>query len=182
MEQQQEKPLQLKRPKSKVSRAWDYLSWFLLAAVLAWQAPKWWNTHQRQGTTFQQAEVFQLSGETTHLPVQGVKSVLVFWASWCGPCRIQLGMLKDGYKDGDFAAENIHLINMAETEQEVRTYLADHPMPFTSYLSPDPDAWKKFAVQATPTVLFVNPDGVVDYATTGISPLLNLRIKNFLGQ
>ncbi|MCB0422684.1 MAG: TlpA family protein disulfide reductase [Bdellovibrionales bacterium] len=166
--------------KTILNRLFDSLAWLLVLVLLFWQAPRWWKTYQRQGMPLNQVEVYAFDGDPLLLPQIGGKSILVFWASWCGPCQAQLSMLSNAYKNGDFQKEAIYLVNLGEDKKIVESYLKENPSPFRIYLSRDSSAWKEFEVLATPTILFILPNGVIDYATTGLSPLLNYRIKSFL--
>lgn len=99
--------------------------------------------------------------------VKGTPLVINFWASWCGPCRIEapeLVKLHNQYGD----KIKIYAINVTESdsargaEQFVEKYGFQFPVLFDK----GDNVSTKYGVVAIPTTFFINKDGkIVDMIT-----------------
>lgn len=159
------------------------LNWFayaVIAFLLVSKVPTFYHNFKLQDTAAAQMSVKKLSGETIALPAPGQKSVLVFWATWCGPCRVELGRLNDMVKDNAIMPEQIIAINIQESIETIQDYLKSHPYEFTIALDESGAASQFFDVKGTPTVVFLDDQGKINWITTGLSPFLSFRIKSFL--
>ena len=103
----------------------------------------------------------------------------MFWATWCVPCQRQIQLLQKGVDAGDMSLDQVKLINLGEERELVVEYINNHQVKMATYLS-EADAWRKFDVVATPTILFIGKESKIEYVTTGFSPMINFRIANFL--
>lgn len=114
-------------------------------------------------------------GQTLSLAdLHGKAVFLNFWASWCGPCRLEMpeiqrlsGALPEGTA--------ILTVNMTAQESSAETalaYLEEHGYTFPVGLDPTGEAGERFGANSLPTSLFISPDGVV---TARIAGPLTLR-------
>jgi thiol-disulfide isomerase/thioredoxin len=91
-----------------------------------------------------------------------------FWAAWCPPCVREmpsLQRLQDKLKDKPFT---ILAVNMAETEAEVRDFLAHKvKVDFTILMDRDGQALKVWKVFVFPTSFVLGPDGKIKYGLYG---------------
>lgn len=92
--------------------------------------------------------------------------VLVFWATWCKPCRKGIAQLTANQPELEEAGIRIVLINLGEKEDKVREYLEDNPQPYTVVLDPfekSVDTYLDIHGTATlPKTVLIRPDGVVE--------------------
>jgi cytochrome c biogenesis protein CcmG/thiol:disulfide interchange protein DsbE len=104
------------------------------------------------------------------------KKIYLFWATWCGPCHLQMKIIKNSIEAGTITKEQVRAISMAENVQTVREYQNKENWPFEILVDDRTDSWQRLEIQGTPSIMFVE-NAVVTYFSTGISPLLQLRLK-----
>lgn len=132
-----------------------------------------------QGAEAPQVEVVSLAGA----PMEGLagqKKVLVFWATWCGPCEVELGRINRLIKNGDIQARDVLAIVPQEAPDVVSQAVQDRGYQMPVALDPRGITSRNFKVTGTPTVVLLDRDGKIHWVTSGLSPSLELRIKNFL--
>ena len=108
-----------------------------------------------------------LDGKPFRLSEQKGKIVLVnFWATWCGPCRMEIPdliALQKKYADKGFTVVGIAEDEPAKTKAFVEQIGINYPV----MIEPD-GAGRAFGVTALPSSVLVNRDGKVIYAMRGI--------------
>lgn len=132
-----------------------------------------------QGGAAPQVEVVSLQGA----PVEsfaGQKKVLIFWATWCGPCEVELSRINRLIKNGDIQAQDVLAIVPQEPHGIVAQAVQDRGYQMPVALDPRGLTSRNFKVTGTPTVVLLDQDGKIRWVTSGLSPSLELRIKDFL--
>jgi thiol-disulfide isomerase/thioredoxin len=105
-----------------------------------------------------------------------------FWASWCGPCRMEMPEIQR--LADDLGANNqvsILTVNMTSQESSAAAalnYLSQHGYNFPVLLDPTGQAGHDYRVLSLPTSLFVSPDGIVTARING--PLTRSAIADYL--
>ncbi|MDP7321552.1 MAG: TlpA disulfide reductase family protein [Bacteriovoracaceae bacterium] len=105
------------------------------------------------------------------------KSLVIFWMSTCGPCKLEMARLKSSVNDGKINKNAIFAINPFETEKEIRKFIKKNDFPFI-FIS-DPNLSKDLNITATPTILFLDKN-IVKNMKTGISFTGIWSAENFL--
>lgn len=108
------------------------------------------------------------------------KKVLVFWATWCPPCEMELSRINELIKDKRIPAEAILAISMQEDKSLVDKIVAERGYQFPVAYDLDGKVSQLFKIQGTPTLVFLNGDKTIRWLSTGLSPLLKLRLNVFL--
>lgn len=95
--------------------------------------------------------------------------VVDFWASWCGPCRLQAEILHKLREDYRADAVSFVAINVGEPEELVRQFVEDEPFSYPVLMDPTQSVSSRYEVYALPTVMVIGPDSVIDYSRIGVS-------------
>lgn len=107
--------------------------------------------------------------------------VLNFWASWCGPCRIetphfQRAQLKYGNQIGLFG------VNQGENARTVTDFGRSFGLTYPLLVDESSTVSNQYAVLNLPTTVFIDRDGVVQEVFLGIlsQAVLEERINKLL--
>ncbi len=159
-------------------KSWKFSDWFLAVILLYFlinKAPGLFEQHKLQGTKLNPI----LMGER-FIPTPKAKSVLVFWASWCGPCTIELNRIQKAINEREITSNNIFAVNMGDEENLVNKVVTERKYTMPIVLDKNGALANKVNVQGTPTISFIDENGVIVWLSTGLSPTLIYRIKKFL--
>jgi thiol-disulfide isomerase/thioredoxin len=99
--------------------------------------------------------------------LRGYPVVVNKWASWCGPCRAEFPIFQ---KAAVQEAKRIAFVGVDSTDNDddARTFLADFPLSYPSYVDPDLKVARVFnGVGAFPTTAFYDKQGKVAYIHQG---------------
>lgn len=121
-----------------------------------------------------------ISGENFSLHVQSKKTILVFWATWCGPCEIELKRINQMVIDKKIKPSDILAISSHEDESIVKEKAKRENYIFNIATDPRGIISTLYQVSATPTIIFIDDRNVITWMTSGISPTLEYRITSFL--
>jgi len=101
-----------------------------------------------------------LTGKTVKLSDYKGKVVMInFWASWCGPCRQEMPLLEDMYKDLSSAGFVLLGVNLDEETADAKDFLSSTPVSFPVLLDPEGSVAEKYKNQAMPSSFFVDKQG-----------------------
>jgi peroxiredoxin len=92
-----------------------------------------------------------------------------FWATWCGPCRMAMPGLQDladKFKGRDL---EILSVDQGEPADQVRNLIERQKYTFHVVLDQDQAVGNKYGVQAIPTLVLVDTNGVVQWMRVGYS-------------
>ena len=119
-------------------------------------------------TTAPALQLNNLDGEPYDLKnTQGHWRFVHFWASWCGPCRKEMpGIERMIAALGDSELE-IVLINTAETEDEVFTFLGIVAPDLVPLMDSDGKVTEVWQPRGLPATYLVDPAGRIQYQALG---------------
>lgn len=99
----------------------------------------------------------------------GKPIVLNFWASWCGPCQMEMPDFQERYEAlGDQVQFlMIYMTTGRETQATAEAFLADKGYTFPVFFDTMSDAALTYGAYALPTTFFIDAEGYVVAAATG---------------
>lgn len=154
---------------------------FLVFVLCLWvpKIPGMIDYFKMQGKPAPQIEVEPLEA-SSQIHIAGAKKVLVFWATWCGPCEVELGRINRLIKNGEIRAQDVLAIVPQESRNVVLRSVQERGYQMPVALDPQGITSRNFNVAGTPTVALLEEDGRMRWVTSGLSPSLEWRIKEFL--
>lgn len=155
---------------------------FLAALIyLIYQkAPSIYEHYQAQGIKIPAQQMNLISGEKIDLAKSAKPYAIVFWATWCGPCDIELLRLQKMITNGDINAESVIAVSIGEELTTVAKAAKERNYTFLVATDESYNIANAFKVKGTPTVVLVNQDMSIEWISTGISPSLEFRVKKHL--
>lgn len=93
-----------------------------------------------------------------------------FWASWCGPCRREMPTIQAIFPEFDASQLEIVLINTAESEDTVFSFLAEVAPDITPLMDTDGLVTEQWQPRGLPATFFVDPEGRLRYLALGGRP------------
>ena len=95
--------------------------------------------------------------------------LLNFWASWCGPCRLENPFFQDIYENEVFSDKGLVIlaVNIGEDFATANKFMVDNGLSFTVLLDTDGKVTRKYNVRVIPTTFFIDRNGMVRAVKVG---------------
>lgn len=107
--------------------------------------------------------VYEDSGEAVSLiDMRGKPTVVNFFASWCGPCKMEMPHFDEAFKT--YGEEiNFMMVNLCaygnDTKENGKKLVAEGGWTFPVYFDTEGEAVTAYNVRSMPTTIFVSADG-----------------------
>lgn len=109
-----------------------------------------------------------LDGEETSLSDWRGQPVLVnFWATWCGPCEIEMPAIETAYQAHKEEGLVVLAVAVDDSADNVRGFAEKHQLSFQPLMD-DGQVSLTYQVFGLPTSYFVAPDGRITDVHTGL--------------
>lgn len=92
---------------------------------------------------------------------------LHFWASWCGPCRVEMPAIQQLADKMNAEKFQVIMINTAEDEDTVFEFLGSINVELNSLLDVDGRVTEVWKPRGLPTSFLIDPEGKVKYQAIG---------------
>jgi peroxiredoxin len=139
-----------------------------LAATLMLALPAWAGAGDVQAPAF---TLQSLDGKTVTLgQYKGDVVMINFWASWCGPCRQEMPLLDDIYKQYKDMGFVLLGVNVEPDASNANGWLKKTPVSYPILYDPKSSVSQLYSVQAMPTTVIIDRQGVVRYVHNGYLP------------
>ena len=126
-----------------------------------------------------------LNGDTVSLAdYRGKKTVVVsYWASWCGPCKVELPELREFYQRYHKADANFEILAISIDEQkaDAEKYAAAEKLPFPVLFDPQSKTADTYSVEGIPTMFVIDKSGKIVHAHVGLEQAMQIQLIGELG-
>ncbi len=143
----------------------------LIAFFLVIQGPNLWNNFKMQGESIEKMEAILIKNNQAISFPANDNSVVLFWATWCAPCKLEMNRLQNAIDAGDISPLKVWAYNPFEDVETSKKFIAKSNYKF-QFIATNPDIGKALNIKATPTYLWLQGNQVYRM-TTGIS-IINL--------
>lgn len=165
--------------KSKAFKSIFNFAFVLLTAYTAVLLySRWVARDPRQGSKAIQFSAQSIDGTKLSLPLaDGKPSVFVFWATWCGPCKVELDRMKQAAKDGEIPSDRIFAVSLGEPLETVASEANLRGYSFPVFADESNEASRAFKIRVTPTIMTVDKAGIINWVSEGIHPLTTKGVR-----
>lgn len=96
--------------------------------------------------------------------LQGEPAVIVFWTAWCPSCKEEAPEINK--LTANFGGKGVRVlgINIGEGEARVREGIKEFGIEYDVVRDTDTKVAKRYGVVGTPTIVFLDRDGITRYA------------------
>ncbi len=186
----------MSEPASRMERIWRHpvvrwaerLFWVAIAIFavirLGPQLSAWTGIGPALGT-LPEYSITTLDGEViSSANLKGRTVVLNFWATWCGPCRLEMPALQNIHEGMDPAEVAVIGLSVDVTERSVRGYLEEHGYSYPIAMASSEIRRAVGGITAVPTTFIIGPDGVVQHRVLGYfaPPAMRAAVRRMVGR
>lgn len=130
------------------------------------------------GDTAPDFTVQMLDGSRVTLSsLRGKPLLLIFWATWCPPCRNELAHLQEGVIDVYGDKISVLPISRGEDEGKVKAFIKKMGYSFNVGLDPDQYIYRLYATNYIPRCCVIDDAGVVVYAGVGYDDVVAAEVR-----
>ena len=166
-----------------VARRSQWLGWIFLIGlvgfVLVKRMPTIIGQFRSQGQHLPTFSVPLIRGgdyDSAHDPR---KRAFVFWATWCGPCEVELGRLQQMIDAHEIDPGGVIAISISEDEDVVRAASVKRGYTFLIGLDKSGAVAHRLKIPSTPTIILRTAENKAVWISSGISPTLVPRLRRF---
>lgn len=110
--------------------------------------------------------------------LRGRPVLLNHWATWCGPCRLEIPeLLRATQENPDLA---VLAVNMMEARSQIEPFAAEFNMEIPVIIDPEGKVRDLYGVRGLPTTILVDREGKISAIWAGL--LTNSKLNELLSQ
>ena len=115
--------------------------------------------------------------KVTLAALQGKPTLLIFWATWCPPCRLELSKLQEHIIDRYGDKINVLPISRGEERAKVEEYISKMGYTFAVGLDGDQSIYRKYATNYIPRCFVIDAKGKVLYSGVGYDEAIAKEVE-----
>jgi peroxiredoxin len=114
---------------------------------------------------------------------RGKTLVVTFWASWCGPCRLEMPVLARFYRQQHKPTSDFEILAIStdDAKDAAESAAKSLKIPFAVGLDADNRVADSYHVDAIPTLFVADKTGKIIYSNTGYEMTLDFMLAQQLG-
>ena len=120
--------------------------------------------------------------EVTLSKLQGKPTLLIFWATWCPPCRVELSKLQSHIIDRYGDSINVLPISRGEERAKVDEYITKMGYTFAVGLDGDQSIYQKYATNYIPRCFVIDAEGKVLYSGVGYDEKVAAEVEQSINK
>lgn len=145
-------------------------------AVVVDQLEKVVNPESMVGQKAPDISFTDLDGNPVELAAYRGKVVFLdFWATWCGPCKMEMPHLQKLHEELSPSGDVVFLCASSEDEATIRSYIAKNKYTFKVVRVRAEDATGKYKASSIPAGFVIDRDGVIRAHMVGAQQEAQLR-------
>jgi len=99
---------------------------------------------------------------------RGRTVLLTFWATWCGPCRLEMPTFEGRYQELKDEGFTVLGLNYDEPVEDVSAFRDELGLSFPLLLDPGGSVQRLYRIRGYPSSIFIDPQGVVRRVHIGL--------------
>lgn len=109
--------------------------------------------------------------------LKGKPTLLIFWATWCPPCRLELSKLQEHIIDPYGDRINVLPLSRGEERSVVEEYISKMGYTFAVGLDSDQSIFNKYATNYIPRCFVIDAKGKVLYSGVGYDDVVAMEVE-----
>ena len=99
---------------------------------------------------------------------RGRTVLLTFWATWCGPCRLEMPTFEGRFQELKDDGFTVLGLNYDEPAEDVSAFRDELGLSYPLLLDPGGSVQRLYRIRGYPSSIFVDPQGVVRIVHIGL--------------
>jgi peroxiredoxin len=113
--------------------------------------------------------LLDLEGELVRLAdLRGHPILINFWATWCGPCRLEMPIMQQRFEEFGDQGLIILAVNFDEPQAIVQAFNREIGLTFPILLDPGAEVQRRYRMRGYPASFFVDQDGIIQAHHIGL--------------
>lgn len=113
---------------------------------------------------------------------RGKNVLLVFWSTWCIPCKAQLAAMKTLAESGEFKdVVFAGVCNDPENLDDVKRIVKSLDINYLVLLDSNARVAEKLGIKAVPTTIIIDDQGIISFREEGFDNTTLKKISNHIG-
>ena len=116
-------------------------------------------------------QLTDLAGKQVKLSdFRGRPVILNFWATWCGPCRVEMPHFQQVYEEWSDRGLVVLAVNIGESPTLVKEFALDYGLSFPVLLDIEAEVAQRYNIRPIPTTFFIDKSGAIQDMVIGAFP------------